>query len=82
MSSVDSYLKESRRDIIIALETLDFVWDGREVTEFIDKWEQGASIQILAKKFRRTQEECICLIMHLALLDDIKPRKGGLFGNE
>jgi hypothetical protein len=82
MSSINKHLKESRREIIIALENLDFVWDSRQVNEFIKQWESGISIQNIAKYFERTQEECACLIMHLSLQDDIKNRKGGVFGDE
>ena len=69
-----------RDSIIIALEDLDFVWKDKEVSLFIEYWEQGMSIQCISKELKRTQEECVCLIMHLALEEELTQRKGGLFG--
>lgn len=66
--------------IVIALEDLDFVWKDKDVNEFVKDWNNGMSILKLSKKYNRTQEECVCLVMHLALEEEINQREGGLFG--
>lgn len=75
-----NYMKHERKNIIVALEDLDFIWCEEEVKEVIEMWERGIPLDMIASNFDRDQDEVAILIMHLARKNQIKPRVGGIFG--
>lgn len=76
------HMRKINRNTYIALEELNHNWDLKDVHEFQRLWDSGISIIELSAHFGRSQEELGVLILDRALKDKIKPRKGGLFGNE
>jgi hypothetical protein len=74
------HMTEKRRNIYIAGEDYNFVWDYRDVQEFIRLWGEGADIRFIAKHFKRPQPEIIFLLVDLAEKRKIKQRQNGLFG--
>lgn len=77
-----SYLTDSRRKTIIALEELNFVWCDDEATEVADMWRMGIPIDLIADNFARDPDEVAILLMHLARRGRIKARPGGVFGGK
>jgi hypothetical protein len=71
-----------RRNLYIALEEYDFVWDEDDVEEFITLWNKGADIRLIAKYFNRPTIECALLILDLGECGKIKPRLNGVFGGK
>lgn len=65
--------------VIVVCEQLDFLWDWSELRELSQIWEQGLSVSYAATYFERPVAEIMLAIMHLARIDKIKRRKGGLF---
>lgn len=65
--------------VVILLEHLDFLWDWWELRELVQIWEQGLNMKYAAKYFNRPAAEIMLAIIHLAKIDKIKRRKGGLF---
>jgi hypothetical protein len=75
-----THMTETRRDIYIAGEDYDHVWDYKDVKEFIRLWNEGADIRFISKHFKRPQPEIIFLLVDLAEKRKIKQRQHGLFG--
>lgn len=78
--SVKKYRK-NRRNRVIVLEELNFLWDEDELIELAEMWEQHKNIIEISNYFQRNKDELLLAILHLARTDKIKTRKGGFFGN-
>lgn len=76
----EKYLTENRQCLYIAGESLDFIWDERDVCLIDRMWEQGLSIYDIARSFGRDPDEVAILIIDRSRLGKIKPRKGGVYG--
>ncbi|GAB7387398.1 hypothetical protein BSNK01_12340 [Bacillaceae bacterium] len=74
------YMQQSRRNIYVACEDMDFVWDERDVEEFDRMWQEGFSIWDIARAFNRDPDEVALLAMDRARKRKIKKRKNGVFG--
>ncbi|WP_141484238.1 helix-turn-helix domain-containing protein [Bacillus thuringiensis] len=72
------YMKKSRRNLYIALEELDLVFDEREVIRLQGMWKEGKGILEIAKELGRHQLEIAALIMDQADKNKIKSRPMGL----
>ncbi|MBG0964124.1 helix-turn-helix domain containing protein [Bacillus sp. SRB1LM] len=72
------YMKKSRRNLYIALEELDLVFDESEVIRFQEMWKEGKGILEIAKELGRHQLEIAALIMDQADKNIIKSRPMGL----
>ncbi|HHK5554679.1 helix-turn-helix domain containing protein [Bacillus anthracis] len=72
------YMKKSRRNLYIALEELDLVFDESEVIRFQSMWKEGEGILEIAKELGRHQLEIAALIMDQADKNLIKSRPMGL----
>lgn len=72
------YMKKSRRNLYIALEELDLVFDEREVIRLQEMWKEGKGILEIAKELGRHQLEIAALIMDQADKNKIKSRPMGL----
>lgn len=73
-------LREPRRNRVIVLEDLNFIWDKKELLEMVEMWEQGKSVIAISNYFDRDPDEILLALMHLAKEDRITSREGGLFG--
>ncbi|KAA6457043.1 MULTISPECIES: helix-turn-helix domain-containing protein [Bacillus cereus group] len=72
------YMKNSRRNMYIALEELDLVFDESEVIRLQEMWKEGKNIIEIAVEMGRHQLEVAALIMDQADKDKIKSRPMGL----
>jgi len=74
---------KSRLCRYIALEDLDFVWCERTEIPVVEKmWKEGAPIWEIAEEVGRDQDEVALLIMDRIRKRFLRPRPGGVFGNE
>ncbi|PHE94711.1 helix-turn-helix domain containing protein [Bacillus wiedmannii] len=72
------YMKKSRRNLYIALEELDLVFDESEVTRLQEMWKENKGILEIAKELGRHQLEIAVLIMDQADKNKIKSLPMGL----
>ncbi|MEB9530353.1 helix-turn-helix domain-containing protein [Bacillus sp. SH7-1] len=72
------YMKKSRRNLYIALEELDLVFDESEVIRLQEMWKEDKGIHEIAKELGRHQLEIAALIMDQADKNKIKSRPMGL----
>ncbi|MGD2278289.1 helix-turn-helix domain containing protein [Bacillus wiedmannii] len=72
------YMKKSRRNLYIALEELDLVFDESEVIRLQEMWKEDKGILEIAKELGRHQLEIAALIMDQADKNIIKSRPMGL----
>ncbi|WP_142323860.1 helix-turn-helix domain containing protein [Bacillus cereus] len=72
------YMKKSRRNMYIALEELDLVFDESEVIRLQEMWKEGKNIIEIAVEMGRHQLEVAALIMDQADKNKIKSRPMGL----
>jgi len=73
-------LAVKRRNIYIALEDLDFIWDEAEVPDIERMWNEGYSIWQIANACMRDPDEVLILIMDRVRKGFIEPRPGGVYG--
>lgn len=71
-------MKNSRRNMYIALEELDLVFDESEVIRLQEMWKENKNIIEIAKELGRHQLEIAALIMDQADKNKIKSRPMGL----
>ncbi|HDR4896566.1 helix-turn-helix domain-containing protein [Bacillus cereus] len=74
----ERYMKKSRRNLYIALEELDLVFDESEVIQLRKMWDEDKGILEIAKELVRHQLEIAALIMDQADKNKIKSRPMGL----
>lgn len=74
----ERYMKKSRRNLYIALEELDLVFDESEVIQLRKMWDEDKGILEIAKELARHQLEIAALIMDQADKNKIKSRPMGL----
>ncbi|HDR4483521.1 TPA: helix-turn-helix domain-containing protein [Bacillus cereus] len=72
------YMKKSRRNLYIALEDLDLLFDESEVVRLKEMWKEDKGILEIAKELGRHQLEIAALIMDQADKNIIKSRPMGL----
>lgn len=72
------YMKKSRRNLYIALEDLDLLFDESEVIRLQEMWKEDKGILEIAKELGRHQLEIAALIMDQADKNIIKSRPMGL----
>ncbi|PRT14049.1 helix-turn-helix domain containing protein [Bacillus toyonensis] len=72
------YMKKSRRNLYIALEELDLLFDESEVIRLREMWDEDKDILEIAKELGRHQLEIATLIMDQADKNKIKSRPMGL----
>ncbi|WP_322925349.1 helix-turn-helix domain containing protein [Paenibacillus campi] len=70
----------TRRNIHIALEELNFVWDENELKRFRRMWTAGYTLPAIALAFDRDPDEVVLLVMDQARAGEIKRRPNGLLG--
>ncbi|HDR4464498.1 TPA: helix-turn-helix domain-containing protein [Bacillus cereus] len=72
------YMKKSRRNLYIALEDLDLLFDESEVVRLKEMWNEDKGILEIAKELGRHQLEIAALIMDQADKNIIQSRPMGL----
>ena len=73
-------LREPRRNRVIVLEDLNFLFDESEIKEIKKMWNLNLSLQYMSEYLERDPDEIVLAIMHLAREDRITKRRGGLKG--
>ncbi|WP_257153254.1 helix-turn-helix domain-containing protein [Bacillus toyonensis] len=72
------YMKNERRNLYIALEELDMLWDEDEVWQVNEAWNNNESVFEIGEKMQRDPDEVALLIMDLARKGAIGKRALGL----
>ncbi|MHB0802749.1 helix-turn-helix domain-containing protein [Bacillus thuringiensis] len=72
------YGKSERRNLYIALEELDMLWDEDDVWQVKEAWDNNESVFAIAKKMERDPDEVAVLLMDLARKGRIEKRVTGL----
>ncbi|MEB8713162.1 MULTISPECIES: helix-turn-helix domain-containing protein [unclassified Bacillus cereus group] len=72
------YLKNERRNLYIALEELDMLWDEDDVLRVKNAWKNNESVFAIGEKLQRDPDEVALLIMDLARKGAIGKRVLGL----
>ncbi|WP_368936827.1 helix-turn-helix domain containing protein [Bacillus sp. SH8-8] len=70
-------MKKSRRNLYIALEELDLVFDESKVIRLREMWDKDKDILEIAKELGRQQLEIAALIIDQADKNKIKSRPMG-----
>ncbi|MEX3715406.1 hypothetical protein ABFV99_23830 [Cytobacillus horneckiae] len=73
-----SNLLKPRKNRIVVLEDLNFVWDEPELMELAELWGQEYSVMYISDQLGRDTDEVIIGLIHLAREDLISQRCGGL----
>jgi hypothetical protein len=66
--------------VIVVCEELDFLWDWSELRELSQIWNRGLNLDYAANYFKRPVVEIMLAVMHLARIDKVKHRIGGIKG--
>lgn len=69
-----------KRKTYIACETIDFLWNEKDVEEFVRLWNNGVDVRKLKRRYRRNPDEVALLIFDLSRKGRIMPRANGLHG--
>jgi predicted Rossmann fold nucleotide-binding protein DprA/Smf involved in DNA uptake len=77
--SKDMLLKPARKNRIVILEEMNFVFDEPELTEIAGMWQEGKHINCIAKHFDREPDEMLLALLHLSREGKIERRRGGLY---
>lgn len=73
-----SVLRESRKKRVIVCEDMNFIWDQTELNKMAKFWNQSGDVRIIANYFNRDPDEVVFALIHLARIDKIQRREGGL----
>jgi hypothetical protein len=71
----------ARKNRIIVLEEMNFVWDKHQLNELSEMWADGESIEGIAEHFDRDPDEILLALIHIAREDKITARRTGLKGD-
>lgn len=64
----------------IILEERKFIWEDAELREFREMWEQGDSVNKMAKRFRCKEIDIAMVVLDQAEKKLIRSRPTGLIG--
>ena len=64
----------------IILEERKFIWEDAELREFREMWEQGDSVNKMAKQFRCKEIDIAMVVLDQAEKKLIRSRPAGLIG--
>lgn len=64
----------------IILEERKFIWEDAELREFREMWEQGDSVNKMAKRFRCKEIDIAMVVLDQAEKKLIRSRPAGLIG--
>jgi hypothetical protein len=71
-------LRTPRKNRIVVLEDLNFIWDEEELFDIACMWEDGSSVIYIANYFDRDPDEILLALIHLAREERITQRTGGI----
>lgn len=71
-------MKNSRRNLYVALEELDMLWDEDDILLVREAWKNNESVFTIGEKLQRDPDEVALLIMDLARKNVIRKRPIGL----
>jgi hypothetical protein len=71
---------QRRRNIYIALENFDFLWDEDDLVKIRELWDGGIHLQDMAKYLKRPAAEVFCILLDQSHKGFLRHRKGGLYG--
>lgn len=77
----DEIYRSPRKNRVVILEDVDFIWDDPELREMSKMWESEVSVKDIATHFKRDADEVLLALIHLARHYRIKSRISGLRGN-
>lgn len=72
--------EKERRNIYIALELFDFVWDEQDLEKVRGLWEGGIHLKDMAKYLKRHPIEVFALLLDQSHVGKIGKRPGDLSG--
>lgn len=75
-------MTKERDSIYVALEDIDFIWSEKEVKKFRMMWDSDFPVEKIAERLKRSIDDVAMLVYDQALRRKIKPRDGGLMGEE
>ena len=75
-------MSASQQKIYLACENMNFIWGEAEVLEFEKLWRAGCGLFEIADKLRRDPDEVALLVIDRSRQLRIKPRLGGIWGDE
>ena len=78
----DELFRSPRKNRIVILEELNFIWDEPELKEMSKMWESEIAVQHIAERFNRDADEVLLALIHLARAKRISSRACGLGGKE
>ncbi len=78
----DKYKLRPQERLYTALLNLDFTWTRAELRDVMRLWNSGAHIGEIAEVVGRDGDEVALLIMDLVRNDRLKPREGGVYGDQ
>ena len=78
----DKYKLRPQERLYTALLSLDFTWTRVELKDVMRLWNSGAHIGEIAEVVGRDGDEVALLIMDLVRNDRLKPREGGVYGDQ
>jgi hypothetical protein len=71
-------LRAPRKNRIVVLEDLNFIWDEEELFDIACMWNEELSVMYIADYFERDPDEIILALIHLAREERITQRAGGM----
>jgi hypothetical protein len=73
--------RKARKNRVIILEDMNFIWDTPELETVVAMWTSGESVEGIAEHIDRDPDEILLALIHLARDDKIAARKLGLKGD-
>jgi hypothetical protein len=74
------YNFEEQHICFIDSETVSFAWDKSNVERFLVMWDEGISVEGIAKKFNRNPIDVMILLLEMGEEERLERRPTGLFG--
>ena len=68
--------KDYTQPLHIALEDFDFTFTNAEIASIIDLWQQGVTLQFMAKEVDREPQEILVMLLDLDYRGKIKLTEG------
>jgi hypothetical protein len=74
----EANLREPRKNRVIVLENLNFIFDEYELKDIKKMWNLELSVSYMSEYLNRDSDEILLALIHLAREDRITRRKAGL----
>lgn len=75
-----AHMKKDRRILYCPFEDVDleWYWDEKELNEFRELWEQGATLLEMTRQLKKNEYDIMFLVADQARLGKIEPRTIGI----